>query len=122
MRRKIGRVLFSRATLKSNQMTTRERILVSIERGKFFIDSVPVEEIRIYMCDDEESLSFGNEKFSIWVKLENYFELPKRFTIEIGDVKFEIEMIFNRERIWCFGVKKILKFGFVKSGNEVFIC
>ncbi len=122
MRRKIGRVLFSRATLKSNQMTTRERILVSIERGKFFIDSVPVEEIRIYMCEDGESLSFGNEKFSIWVKLENYFELPKRFTIEIGDVKFEIEMIFNREGIWCFGVKKILKFGFVKSGNEVFIC
>jgi len=122
MRRKVGRVLFSRVTLKNGQITTRERILINAEREKFFVDSVPAEKIKIYMCEDEESVTFGDERFSIWVKIENYFTLPNKFIIEIGDVKFEVEMLFNRRGFWCFEAKKILKAGFVKSGHEVFIC
>jgi hypothetical protein len=122
VRRKIGRVLFNMIVLKNGQMTVRERILIHCKRDKLFIDSAPAEEVKIYMCESEKVLTSNEDGFSIWIKIEAQFEPPEDFIIEIGDVKFEIEMLFRRSGIWCFRVKKILKFGFVKSGNEVFLC
>ncbi len=110
----IGTVKYILLTLKNGQRVVRDRAVLRSEKGKIFVDSVQAENIKI-LGEDRES--GGDENFAIIISILKNVNLPQKFIIQIGDAVIEAEKVAPFE----FEVRRILKGGFVKSGNDVLI-
>lgn len=107
-------VLYIQLTLGNGQKVIRERALVGNKDGKFFIDSMETDSIKLLFKRSRDTV-LTNEKFEIVLELTNEVEIPKKLLVKIGEVILEVEKI----EPYRFRVSKILKGGLIKSGNEV---
>ncbi|MDW8109401.1 MAG: hypothetical protein RMJ81_07100 [Candidatus Kryptonium sp.] len=107
-------VLYIQLTLGNGQRVIRERALIRSKDGKFFIDSIEADSIKLLFKRSRDTM-LTNEKFEIVLELTSEVEIPKRSFVKIGEAILEVEKI----EPYRFRVSKILKGGFIKSGNEV---
>jgi uncharacterized protein YcsI (UPF0317 family) len=111
----IGTVKYILITLGSGQSVVRNKAVLRKEMDKTFVNSHQAEKVKILLNDSEELNT--NEKFAIVVSSKENIDLPQKFIIQIGDLIVEVEKISQFE----LEVRRILKGGFVKSGNKVSI-
>lgn len=118
---KIGIVSHIEITLENGQSTVRNRVLIRTVKNKIFVDSIHADEVKVCFYKSEEDAGFkepslGNEKrFSLFVQAEKFLNLPDDFVVKIGVVVVKLQ----KDKGNAFKILKILKGGFVKSGNEV---
>ncbi len=120
---KIGVVSHIEITLEKGKTTVRDRALLWSVRDRLFVDSIYADEIEVYFYKSEEDVGFrelslrDDKIFFIFVQVEEFPSLSDEFILEIGDVTAEL----RRSKGGGFRVSKILKGGFVKSGNRVYL-
>lgn len=121
--RKIGVVSHIEITLESGQPTVRDRALIRNLKDKIFVDSIRADDVKVCFYKSEEDAGFrehylrDERSFLIFVRAREFSNSPDKFGVKIGDVIVELQ----KGKDDVFKISKILKGGFVKSGNEVFL-
>jgi len=113
--KELGVVSHIQVVLENGQRVVKDRALFEVRFGKMLVDSVSADKIQIFLCRGE-TFEIESQNFFICVEAKD-IEMPSNFLMKIGDVIFEVEKINNME----LTVKRIIKGGFVKSGNKVMI-
>ncbi len=106
--------------LENGQIVKRDRALFRVEGERTFVDRSTVDYVKVYFYENEEVLgSFEKkENFLVFIRVEKSKSISDKFKAKIGDLVVEVERVDKFE----FKICKILKGGFVKSGNDVYIC
>lgn len=123
MVKKIGIVSHVETTLENGQVSVRNRALFRNVKDRVWVDSTYAGKIKVCFYKSEEDIGFrglslrSEKNFFILVQVEELPSLPDEFVIKTGDV---IAMLRRGEGAE-FEISKILKGGFVKSGNEVYL-
>ncbi len=113
--KELGLVSHIQVVLENGQRVVRDRALFEVRFGKMLVDSVSADKIQIFLCRGE-IFEIKSQSFLICVQAKDV-EMPNNFLMKIGDVIFEVEKINDME----LTVKRIIKGGFIRSGNKVVI-
>jgi len=113
--KELGVVSHIQVVLENGLRVVKDRALFEVRFGKMLVDSVSADKIQIFLCRGE-TFEIESQNFFICVEAKD-IEMPSNFLMKIGDVIFEVEKINDME----LTVKRIIKGGFVKSGNKVMI-